>query len=94
MNKYQPRNRKLSAVKAREIRSKAGSGSTSAQELADLHGVDVSCIYEVLRGRSYPSRVVADVSDALMTRIEAAAAAAGVSVSELAASVLAKSFGA
>ncbi|MBX3205650.1 MAG: hypothetical protein KF764_11325 [Labilithrix sp.] len=65
-----------------------------AKDIAAAYGVNVSCIYEILHGRSHQSRVMAVVTDDVMARIEAAATAAGVTVEELAARVLTKSVGA
>lgn len=78
---------KLGYEDAERIRSRYGHGE-SPRALAREFGISVSCLYDVVRGKSYSGRVIVQISGAEMKKLEAIAERTGGSREQVATAIL------
>jgi hypothetical protein len=67
--------KKLDATRAEHIRARHADGE-EPRALAMEFGVALSSLYDVLRGRTYPPRLIIRVDDETLRRIDVAAGSA------------------
>lgn len=78
---------KLGYDDAERIRERYGRGE-SARALAREFGISVSCLYDVLKRRSYAGRLVVHATDADMRKLDSLAAKAGATREQVATAIL------
>lgn len=81
---FQP---KLGYADAERIRQRYAKGE-SARALAREFSISVSCLYDVLRRRSYAGKLVVQVTESEMSKLDALAARAGGTREQIATAIL------
>lgn len=78
---------KLGYEDAERIRERYGSGE-SARALAREYGTSVSCLYDVIRRKSYAGRIVAILTGSEMAKLDALAEKTGATREQVASAIL------
>lgn len=78
---------KLGYADAERIRQRYAEGE-SARALAREFSISVSCLYDVLRRRSYAGKLVIQLTESEMRKLDALAARAGGSREQIATAIL------
>jgi hypothetical protein len=78
---------KLDLVAAEDIRARHRAGE-APRALAAAYGVAVSSLYDVLRGRTHPPRLLVPLGTGLLAQLDTAAHVAGVTKEDYAAALI------
>lgn len=78
---------KLGYDDAERIRERYGRGE-SARVLAHEYAISVSCLYDVIRRKSYAGRLVVQVTDGEMQKLDALGKKAGATREQVASAIL------
>jgi hypothetical protein len=87
MTTFHPFPPKLTLAEAEDIRTRHAAGE-APRTLATEYGIALSSVYDVLRGRAHPPRLLVPVTSLALARLLAAAKQTGASPEKLAAALI------